>query len=156
MRQVGAGKLGKCPFALSEFASAHGREASAGDILRWTDLKPSIKVEHVNEWRTIWERRVPEYSFPFKHQTGFLFVRVADYVLREHGTRTVAGFEPVWHDVPQFRWSWVEDESLGSNSSWCDVEQRWAEGTDIADLMPKIQAVLFCKDGTVKPLKTGD
>jgi hypothetical protein len=154
MREVGAGKLGKCLFASSEFAGAHGREASAGDVLRWTVLKPCIKVEQVNEWRTIWERRVPEYPFPFKHQTGFLFVRAADYVLREHGTRTVNGFEPVWHDVPQFRWSWVEDEALGSDSSWYDVQRCWAAGTDIADLTPKIQAVLFCEDGTVKPLET--
>jgi len=154
MRQVGAGKLCKCPFALCEFAGARGREAAAGDILRWTDLKPCIKVEHVNEWQMIWERRGPEYLFPFKYETGFLFVRVADYVMREHGTRTINGFEPVWDDVPQYRWSWVEDEALGSNSSFCNVERCWVEGTDIADLTPKIQAVLFCEDGTVKPLKT--
>jgi hypothetical protein len=128
MRQVGASKLCKCPFDSCEFARAYGREASAGDILRWTDLKSSIDVEHVNEWRMVWERRVPEYPFPFKHQTGFLFVRVAEYVLREHGTRTVAGFAPVWHDVPQHRWSWVEDEALGSNSSFCNVHQCWEGG----------------------------
>jgi hypothetical protein len=154
MRQVGAGKLGKCPFASSEFAIAHGREATAGGILRWTDLKPSIKIEQVNEWQMVWKRRVPEYPFPFKHLTGFLFVRVADYVLREHGSRTVDGFTPVWHDVPQFRWSWIEDEALGTDSSFCNVERCWAGGTDIANLMPKIQAVLFCEDGTVKPLET--
>ena len=154
MRQVGAGKLCKCPFASSEFASAHGRDASAGDILRWTDLRPSIKVEHVTEWQAICDRRVPEYPFPFRYETGFLFVRLAEYVLREPGIRTVAGFAPVWHDVPQHRWSWIEDEALGSNCSWCDVERRWTGGTDIADLMPKIQGVLFCEGGAVKPLET--
>jgi HlyD family secretion protein len=33
--------------------------------------------------------------------------------------------EPVWHEVPQFRWSWVEDEALGSSTSWCNVERSW-------------------------------
>jgi hypothetical protein len=156
VRQLGAGKLGKCPFASSEFARAHGREAAAGDILIWTDLKPSTKAEHINEWRAIWVRRVPEYPFPFRHETGFLFVRLAEYAVREPGRRTLGGFAPVWDEVPQHRWAWIEDEALGSNSSWCDVERRWAGGMDIAGLMPKIQAVLFCEDGTVKPLKTGD
>lgn len=154
MRQIGAGKLCKCPFASCEFASAHGREASAGDILRWTDLKPSIKIEQVNKWRTIWERRVPEYPFPFKYQTGFLFVRVAEYVLREPDTRTIAGFAPVWHDVPQFRWSWIEDEALGSRDRWCAVQDAWRRGTETNDLMPTIEAVRFGEDGTVKPLET--
>ena len=33
---------------------------------------------------------------------------------------------------------------------------RWSQGTEISDLMPTIQAVQFCEDGTVKPLKTTD
>lgn len=156
MRQLGAGKLGKCPFASSEFASAHGRDPSVGDILSWTALKPSITVEDVNGWRTIWERRVPEYSFPFKHGSGFAFVRLADYAVREPNRRTLGGFEPIWNDIPQFRWSWIEDEALGSNSSWCDVERRWAQGTEIAGLTPTIQAVVFCEDGTVKPANETD
>jgi hypothetical protein len=93
MRQVGAGKLGKCMFASGEFAGAHGREASAGDILRWTDLKPSIKVEQVNDWRTMWERRVPEYPFPFRYEGGFLFVRLAEYAARQNGSRALRGFD---------------------------------------------------------------
>ena len=88
--------------------------------------------------------------------TGLKLVDTRRYVLREPGTRTIAGFEPVWHDVPQHRWSWVEDEALGSRERWCDVEGCWARGTEIIDLMPTIQAVQFCEDGTVRPLKTTD
>jgi hypothetical protein len=151
--QVKGGKLGPCPFASLEFAKTHGRQHSAGDILRYTDLKPSgITIEDVNEWRTIWGRRVPEYSFPFRHEGGFLFVRLADYV-REKSRSTPAGFEPVWDEVPQFRWSWVEGEALGSSCRWCNVQRSWAQGTEISELQPTIQAVLFCEDRTVKPLK---
>lgn len=77
----------RCPktrqlsFFSIEFVRVHGRDPSAGDILRYTDLKASgITIEDANEWRTIWERRVPEYSFPFRHEGGFLFVLLADYV----------------------------------------------------------------------------
>jgi hypothetical protein len=153
MRQLGARKLGACPFASGEFANANGRRPSPGDILRYTDLKPSIiTIEFVNEWRTIWERRVPEYAFPFRHEGGYLFVRLAEYA-QEKGRRTLNGFEPVWHEVPQFRWSWIEDEALGSSCRWCNVERSWAHGTEIRELQPTIQAVLFCEDGTVKPFK---
>jgi hypothetical protein len=79
-------------------------------------------------------------------------VRVADYVVKS-GQRTFEGFEPVWNAVPQFRWAWVEDEALGSQCRWCNVERSWAQGTEISELQPTIQAVLFCEDGTVKPPK---
>jgi hypothetical protein len=154
MRQFGARKLGSCPFSSIEFARMNGRDPCAGDILRYTDLKPlGITSEDVNGRRTIWQRRVPEYPFPFRHEGGFLFVRLAAYV-HEKSRRTSGGFEPVWDEVPQFRWSWIEDEALGTSCSWCDVQRRWAQGTEISELQPTIQAVLFCEDRTVKPLKT--
>ena len=151
MRQLGAGKLGKCTFASREFVSAFGREPSVGDVLNWTDLKPSITAEHVNDWRVLWERRVPEYPFPFKHERGFLCVRVADYRSRVPGTRTIGGFEPLWSEVPQYRWSWIEDEALEYACRWSKVQRQWKTGTEIDDIRPTIPAVIFCEGDTIKP-----
>ncbi len=151
MRQLGAGKLGKCTFASGEFVSAFGREPSVGDCPQLDGLKPSITAEHVNDWRVLWERRVPEYSFPFKHELGFLCVRVADYRLHIPGTRTIGGFEPLWSEVPQYRWSWVEDEVLGYACRWSKVQRQWETGTEIDEIRPTIQAVVFCEGHTVEP-----
>ena len=50
MRQFGARKLGSCPFSSIEFAPMNGRDPCAGDILRYTDLKPlGITSEDVND-----------------------------------------------------------------------------------------------------------
>jgi hypothetical protein len=152
MRQLGSGKLTNCPFASIEFAAAHGRGPSAEDVLRWTDIKPTITAEHLDEWREIWKRRVPEYPFPFRHEGGFLFVRFAEYAVRETSRKTLGRLKPAWDEIPQYCWSWVEDEALGSHSSWCDMERRWEEGTEIADFIPKIQAVVFCEDGRSRPI----
>jgi hypothetical protein len=135
MRQFGARKFGPCPFASIAFIDAYGRQPSAGDVLKYMDLKqPAVTAEDVNELRSIWERRVPEYVV-------------------KSGQRTFEGYEPVWNEVPQFRWAWVEDEALGSQCRWCNVERTWAQGTEISELQPTIQSVLFCEDGTVKPPK---
>jgi hypothetical protein len=95
MRQLGAGR----PFNLGAIATMSGWKPSDGDIWRWMENNPPVTAERVEQWRAIWVRRVPEYSFPFKFESGILYVRLADYVLRNetgNNKRAIEGFESIW------------------------------------------------------------
>ena len=63
---------------------------------------------------------------------------------------TIGGFEPLWSEAPRYRWPWVEDEALGYDWRSSKVERQWEAGTEIDDVRPTIQAVIFCEGHTVK------
>jgi hypothetical protein len=123
--------------------------------LRWTDLSPKTKPEQVEHWRTVWQRRVPQYPYPLKLVSGSLFVRVIDYVQRMPSTRTLNGFQPIWDEFPLYRWLSIEDQADGLDfkisQPWDNhVESSWRTGTNVEDLEPKLPAIVFCADGKIK------
>jgi len=63
----------------------------------------------------------------------------------------MGGFEPLWSEVPRYRWSCIEDEALGYACRWSKVERRWETGAEIDDIKRTIPAVIFCEGDTIKP-----